>query len=105
MRDPFSWSFPVARLFGISVKVHTFFPIVGVALVLRIAWHKDADQALRGHPGYDAGRNRIVAALKQARAAAAIVDREQASLARLLNDRLPAAPSSQAIQARDESNR
>ena len=58
-----------------------------------VAWHKDADQALRGHPGYDAGRKRIVAAVKRARAAAAIVDREQARLAWLLKDGLPAAPA------------
>jgi hypothetical protein len=57
------------------------------------AWRKDADQALRAHPGYDAGRKRIVAAVKRAHAAAAIVDREQAHLARLLHDRLPAAPA------------
>src|SRR4051812_36389340 len=35
MRDPFSWSFALVRLFGISVRVHIFFPVVAVAVVLR----------------------------------------------------------------------
>src|ERR1043165_6411558 len=37
MRDPFSWSFPVARLFGITVRVHILFPLVVIGLVLREA--------------------------------------------------------------------
>jgi stage IV sporulation protein FB len=45
MRDPFSWSFPLARLFGISVRVHFLFPLVCVGLILRAATFKD------GHPG------------------------------------------------------
>jgi stage IV sporulation protein FB len=35
MRDPFSWSFALVRLFGISVRVHILFPLVAVVIVLR----------------------------------------------------------------------
>ncbi|HWY88552.1 MAG TPA: site-2 protease family protein [Gemmataceae bacterium] len=35
MRDPFSWSFPIGRLFGISVRVHFLFPLVCLGLILR----------------------------------------------------------------------
>jgi Zn-dependent protease len=42
MRDPFSWSFPVGRLFGIAIRVHILFPVVAVALVLRVATLKTA---------------------------------------------------------------
>ena len=35
MRDPFSWSFAVGRVFGIVVRVHILFPIVAVGLILR----------------------------------------------------------------------
>src|SRR5262249_19603130 len=41
MRDPFSWSFPLGRVFGIAVRVHVLFPVVAVVLVLRIAFKKD----------------------------------------------------------------
>src|ERR671938_109394 len=42
MRDPLTWSFPVGRLFGINIRVHLFFPIVAVGLILREAFLKDA---------------------------------------------------------------
>jgi Zn-dependent protease len=35
MRDPLSWSIPLGRLFGINVRVHLLFPLVGVALLLQ----------------------------------------------------------------------
>src|SRR4051794_13843476 len=35
MRDPFSWSFPIGRLFGITIKVHILFPLVVLGLILR----------------------------------------------------------------------
>jgi len=41
MRDPFSWSFPLGRVFGITVRVHLLFPLVFVGLVLRAAFQKD----------------------------------------------------------------
>ncbi len=37
MRDPFSWSFPVGRLFGIIIRVHWLFPIVALGLIGRAA--------------------------------------------------------------------
>src|SRR5438128_2513786 len=43
MRDPFSWSFSLGRLFGVSVRIHIFFPVIAAALVLRAAFAKDAD--------------------------------------------------------------
>ena len=42
MRDPFSWSIPPVRLFGINVRVHLLFPFVALALILRAAYRKDA---------------------------------------------------------------
>ena len=36
MRDPFSWSFPIGRLFGISVRMHFLFPLVALGLILRV---------------------------------------------------------------------
>lgn len=35
MRDPFLWSFSIARVFGINVRVHFLFPIVCAGLILR----------------------------------------------------------------------
>jgi stage IV sporulation protein FB len=40
MRDPFSWSFPIGRLFGITIRIHILFPVVAIALVLRVAAQK-----------------------------------------------------------------
>jgi Zn-dependent protease len=46
MHDPFAWSIPLpGRLFGISIRVHIFFPFVALGLILYIAWGK--------RPGYD----------------------------------------------------
>jgi Zn-dependent protease len=42
MRDPLTWSVPIGRWFGISVKIHVLFPVVVVALILRAAVTKDA---------------------------------------------------------------
>ncbi len=41
MRDPFAWSIPLGRLFGIQVKVHLLFPLVAVGLILRPALRTD----------------------------------------------------------------
>jgi Zn-dependent protease len=41
MRDPFSWSFPLGRIFGITVRVHLLFPLVVAGLILRVAFKKD----------------------------------------------------------------
>jgi Zn-dependent protease len=42
MRDPFAWSIPLGRLFGITIRVHLLFPVVAVGLILRAAYQKDA---------------------------------------------------------------
>jgi hypothetical protein len=41
MRDLVSWSIPVGRLFGITIRVHWLFPLVGLGLVARMATQKD----------------------------------------------------------------
>ncbi len=41
MRDPFTWSVPFGRLFGINIRIHLLFPFVAVALILRTAYRKD----------------------------------------------------------------
>jgi stage IV sporulation protein FB len=38
MQDPFNWSIPCGRLFGITIRVHILFPVVALALVLRFAF-------------------------------------------------------------------
>src|SRR5947208_3107471 len=40
MRDPFSWSIPTVRLFGIHVRVHLLFPFVALGLILRAGFRK-----------------------------------------------------------------
>jgi Zn-dependent protease len=42
MRDPFSWSLPLGRMFGITVRMHVLFPLVAIGLILRSAFDKDA---------------------------------------------------------------
>ncbi|MFO0967797.1 MAG: DUF6576 domain-containing protein [Gemmataceae bacterium] len=37
MRDPFAWSFPIGRLFGIGIRVHWLFPVLAVGLIVRLA--------------------------------------------------------------------
>jgi hypothetical protein len=43
MRDPFSWSVPLGRLFGTTIRVHVLFPVVAVALILRVHFKKDPE--------------------------------------------------------------
>src|SRR3954463_15668421 len=43
MNDPFAWSLPVGRLFGITVRIHWLFPFVALGYVLHVA--------LAGKPG------------------------------------------------------
>ena len=38
MRDPLSWSVPLFRVFGITVRLHVLFPVVIAALLLRVAF-------------------------------------------------------------------
>jgi stage IV sporulation protein FB len=44
MRDPFFWSFPLGRFFGITVRVHVLFPVVALGLILRLALKSDLPQ-------------------------------------------------------------
>jgi Zn-dependent protease len=41
MRDPFLWSIPLGRLFGITVRVHLVYPLVVLGMMLRVAVQKD----------------------------------------------------------------
>jgi Zn-dependent protease len=50
MRDPLTWSIPLARLFGLTVRIHVLFPLVAVGIILRVAFKEGIDQ----HPWADA---------------------------------------------------
>jgi stage IV sporulation protein FB len=41
MRDPFSWSLPLGRMFGITIRLHILFPVLIVVLWLKVATGKD----------------------------------------------------------------
>ena len=41
MRDPFFWSIPLGRVFGITVRVHLLFFVVTLGLILRLALKRD----------------------------------------------------------------
>jgi stage IV sporulation protein FB len=41
MRDPFFWSIPLGRFFGITVRINVWFPVVAVAMVLRVYFAKN----------------------------------------------------------------
>jgi Zn-dependent protease len=47
MRDPFFWSIPLGRVFGIAIRVHLLFPVVAVAMILRYAF-KPATEVVEG---------------------------------------------------------
>jgi Zn-dependent protease len=40
MHDPFAWSFPLGRLFGITVRIHWLFPFVALGSILYAAYGK-----------------------------------------------------------------
>lgn len=42
MRDPMTWSFPIGRLFGVSIRCHIFLPVVFVGVILRAVFMKDS---------------------------------------------------------------
>jgi stage IV sporulation protein FB len=46
MRDPMTWSFPLGRMFGIAVRVHVFFPVVVLGVILRAYTQKDSTVTL-----------------------------------------------------------
>jgi Zn-dependent protease len=41
MRDPFLWSIPLGRMFGIQVKIHLLFPVIVLPMVLRAAFRQE----------------------------------------------------------------
>lgn len=41
MRDPFSWSFPLGRMFGITLRVHVLFPLFAAGIILWAAFNKN----------------------------------------------------------------
>jgi len=41
MRDPFLWSIPLGRLFGVTIRVHLLFPIFALGLILRALYQQD----------------------------------------------------------------
>src|SRR5260370_38790469 len=41
MRDLMTWSLPLGRLFGITIRVHILFPFVALGLILRVAFQKE----------------------------------------------------------------
>lgn len=40
MHDPFAWSLPVGRLFGITIRIHWLFPFVALGWILHAATYK-----------------------------------------------------------------
>jgi len=42
LSDPMRWSLPLGRLFGINIRVHIFFPIIALGLILRTYFKQDA---------------------------------------------------------------
>ncbi len=42
MRDPLTWSVPLGRIFGITLRVHVLFPVVALGLILHLGLEKDA---------------------------------------------------------------
>jgi stage IV sporulation protein FB len=51
MHDPFAWSFPLGRLFGITVRIHWLFPFVALGWILHAAFYTPYPKAfLQAHP-------------------------------------------------------
>lgn len=42
MNDPFAWSFPFGRLFGINIRIHVLFPVFAAAMIMRVGFDKHA---------------------------------------------------------------
>jgi stage IV sporulation protein FB len=42
MQDPFAWSIPFGRLFGITIRIHILFPFVALAMIARAAFRENA---------------------------------------------------------------
>lgn len=45
MHDPFAWSFPMGRLFGITIRIHWLFPFVSLGVILWTAFGSPLDAA------------------------------------------------------------
>ena len=41
MRDLLTWSLPLGRLFGVTIRVHILFPFVALGLILKVAFGGD----------------------------------------------------------------
>jgi Zn-dependent protease len=48
MRDPFIWSIPLGRLFGITIRVHILYPIITLGLILRVSYPTSSYQPPEG---------------------------------------------------------
>ncbi len=46
MRDPLTWSMPLVRLFGITVRVHVLFPLIALGIILRVAFKEGTPSGL-----------------------------------------------------------
>ena len=46
MRDPLTWSMPLARVFGITIRVHVLFPFIAAGIILREAFRDKAPSNL-----------------------------------------------------------
>jgi Zn-dependent protease len=44
MHDPFAWSFPLGRLFGITIRIHWLFPFIALGFILHAAFGKENGQ-------------------------------------------------------------
>src|SRR4051794_40160744 len=40
MQDPFAWSIPLGRLFGVTIRIHWLFPFVALGWILHVAFYK-----------------------------------------------------------------
>ena len=51
MNDPFAWSLPLGRLFGVTIRVHWLFPFIALGYVLHVAWGHTMIPGSEGKPG------------------------------------------------------
>jgi Zn-dependent protease len=42
MQDPFAWSIPCGRVFGITIRIHILFPFLALAMIMRAGFEKTA---------------------------------------------------------------
>src|SRR5262249_13768063 len=46
MRDPFYYSVPMGRLFGVAIRIHWLFPFVALGLILKVAYKEGTPPGL-----------------------------------------------------------